>query len=59
LTVTPVSGGAVLEISSIIAMIVYALLGWAFERLVWVIFYRPRQALVDITQKTTNEQHTP
>jgi len=32
----------VLEISSIIAMIVYLLIGWALERIVYVIFYRPR-----------------
>ena len=37
---TPASGGMVLEISSIIAMLVYALLAWGIERIVWVIFYR-------------------
>jgi uncharacterized protein YggT (Ycf19 family) len=30
----------VLEITSIIAMIVYSLVGWAIVRLVWVLFYR-------------------
>jgi hypothetical protein len=30
----------VLEITSLIAMIVYPLIGWAIVRLVWVIFYR-------------------
>ena len=30
----------VLEITSLIAMIVYALIGWAIIRLIWVIFYR-------------------
>jgi hypothetical protein len=30
----------VLEITSIIAMLVYPLLGWAIVRLIWVIFYR-------------------
>jgi len=39
---TPSSGGMVLEISSIIAMLIYALLAWGIERIVWVIFYRPR-----------------
>jgi hypothetical protein len=52
---TPTSGGVILEISSIIAMLVYALLFWAFERIVWVIFYRPRGALVGVTQTTTSE----
>lgn len=59
LTGTPTAGGSVLEISSVIAMIVYALLGWAFERIVWVIFFRPREANVAVTQSTSNEQHTP
>lgn len=43
LTSTPASGGMVLEISSIIAIFVYALLAWALERIVWIIFYRPYQ----------------
>lgn len=55
---TPATGGMVLEISSLIAMLVYALLFWAVERIVWVIFYRPREAPVAVTQRTTSEQHT-
>ena len=38
---TPAAGGMVLEISSIIAMLVYALLAWGIERIIWVILYRP------------------
>jgi len=30
----------VLEITTIIAMIIYPLIGWAMVRLVWVLFYR-------------------
>jgi hypothetical protein len=30
----------VLEITSVIAMIVYPLIGWAIVRLMWVLFYR-------------------
>jgi YggT family protein len=41
LTVTPAAGDMVLEVSSIIAMLVYGLVAWAIERAVWVIFYRP------------------
>ena len=37
----PAAGGMVLEISSIIAMLVYALLAWGIDRIVWIIFYRP------------------
>jgi len=58
LTGTPAAGGMVLEISSLIAMLVYALLFWVAERIVWVIFYRPREAPVAVTQRTSNEQHT-
>jgi hypothetical protein len=59
LTIAPAANGAVLEISTFIAMVVYALVFWAIERLVWVILYRPRQAAVDVTQSTSNERHTP
>jgi hypothetical protein len=52
---TPAAGGVVLELSSIIAMLVYALLAWGLERIVWVIFYRPRGSVVGVTQTTTRE----
>ena len=55
LTGTPAAGGMVLEISTVIAMVVYALIGWALERLIWVIFYRPRGP---VTQTTTTDEHT-
>lgn len=55
LTGTPAAGGMVLEIPTVIAMAVYALIGWALERLIWVIFYRPRGP---VTQTTTTDQHT-
>jgi hypothetical protein len=58
LTATPAAEGMVLEISSVIAMVVYALLAWVIERLVWVIFYRPRTATVN-TQTTVTDTHTP
>lgn len=38
---SPAANGMVLEVSSIIAMIVYALLAWAIIRLVWLLFYHP------------------
>jgi len=55
----PAASGAVLELSTLIAMVVYALVFWGVERLVWVILYRPRQAAMDVTQSTSNERHTP
>jgi hypothetical protein len=58
LTGTPAVGNMVLESPSFIAMLVYALIGWALERLIWVIFYRPRGPVVAVTQTTTTDQHT-
>jgi hypothetical protein len=55
LTATPSAGGMVLELSTMIAMVVYGLLGWAVERIIWLIFYRPRGP---VTQTTTTDQHT-
>ena len=52
---TPAVGNMVLELSSFIAMLVYGLAGWAVERLVWVVFYRPRGPSVGITQTTTRD----
>jgi uncharacterized protein YggT (Ycf19 family) len=56
---TPAAGGMVLEISSIIAMLVYALLAWGIERIVLVIFYRPRGSgsVVGVTQTRTSEDY--
>jgi hypothetical protein len=57
LTATPAAGGMVLELSSLIALVVYALIGWAIERLVWVLFYRPKGPTEQVTQTTSSEQH--
>jgi len=55
LTVTPSAGGFVLEVPTLIAMLVYGLIAWAIERIIWVIFYRPRGP---VTQTTTTDQHS-
>ena len=54
LTSAPAAGGMVLEISSIIAMIVYLLIAWALERIVNVLFYRSRGP-VSVRQTTVTE----
>jgi hypothetical protein len=41
ITPTPGVGAFQFEISSIIAMIVYALIAWGLTRLIWVLFYHP------------------
>ena len=57
LTITPSFGGMVLELSSFFAMVIYALIAWAIERTIWVIFYRPRGPVVEVT-RTRSEHHT-
>ena len=57
LTGAPAAGGMVLEISTVIAMIVYLLIGWALERIVYVLFYRSRGP-VSVSQ-TIVADHTP
>jgi len=59
MTATPSAGGMVLELSSFFAMGIYALLAWAAERIVWLIFYRPRGAVATVTETTVNESHPP
>jgi len=39
---SPAYGNIVLELSSMFAMLIYALIAWAVERIVWLSFYRPR-----------------
>jgi hypothetical protein len=57
LTATPAVGGMVLELSSFFAMLIYALIAWAIERTIWVIFYRPRGPVVEVT-RTRSEHHS-
>jgi len=57
LTGAPSAGGMVLEISSILAMIVYLLIAWGLERIVYVAFYRPRGPVS--VRQTTVSDHTP
>jgi hypothetical protein len=54
---SPAAGGMVLEISSVLAMIVYFLIAWAVERIVFVIFYQPRGPVS--TRQTIIADHTP
>jgi hypothetical protein len=58
MTATPAAGGMVLELSSFFAMGIYALIAWAVERIVWLIFYRPRGPVVAVTETSTSEDHT-
>jgi ABC-type transport system involved in multi-copper enzyme maturation permease subunit len=54
---SPAAGSMVLELSSVFAMLIYALAAWGIERTVWLIFYRPAGPTVATTQTTTSERH--
>jgi hypothetical protein len=55
---SPSAGGMVLELSSLFAMLIYGLIAWAIERIVWLLFYRPQAGpVVGSTQTSTSEQH--
>ncbi len=43
LATSPTVGMAVLELSSVIALVGYALIGWGVDRIVWLFLYRPRE----------------
>jgi hypothetical protein len=57
LTGNPQTGNITFEFTTLIAMIVYALLGWALERLVYVLFYRPKGPVS--VRQTVVADHTP
>ena len=59
MTATPSAGAMVLELSSMFAMAIYALIAWAVERTVWVIFYRPRGPIVAVTETSSSESRNP
>ena len=53
-----VVGNFEFEISSVFAMLLYGLIGWGFERVVWLIFYRPQSPVVAVTKTSTSEHHS-
>ncbi len=50
----PAFGSSVLEITTLIAMIVYPLIGWAIVRLIWVLFYRAPTSNVTTYHRDTH-----
>lgn len=59
LIASPTVGSMVLELSSMFAILIYGLIAWVVERIVWLIFYRPRGSVVAVTETSTSESHTP
>lgn len=57
---SPSTGNMVLELSSMFAMLIYGLIAWATERVVWLIFYHPQRGpVVAVTETATSEHHNP
>lgn len=56
LTGAPSTQGMTFEFTTLIAMFIYALIGWALERLIYVLFYRPRGP-VSTQQRTVVDQN--
>jgi hypothetical protein len=56
LTGAPAAAGMVFEFTTLIAMLVYALVFYALERIVYVIFYRERGVSISQTKVT---EHIP
>lgn len=54
----PSTAGMTFEFTTLIAMIIYALIGWVLVRLVYVLFYRPRGP-VSTQQRTVVDQIPP
>jgi hypothetical protein len=50
----PAFQNMILEITSVIAMIVYPLIGWAIVRLIWVLFYRAPTSEVTTYHRETH-----
>ncbi len=57
LIASPTAGSMVLELSSMFAMLIYGLIAWVVERTVWLIFYRPRGPVINVTETITDEHH--
>ena len=51
LTRSPSAGGFVLEIPSVIAMIVYAVMAWVLASLIWIIFARTGSRSVMVSER--------
>lgn len=55
---SPTTGNIVLELSSFFAILVYGLIAWGVAKVIWLVFYRPRGPVVDVTETTTSEHHS-
>lgn len=54
---SPATDGMVLEISSMFAIVVYALTALMVEKIITLFFPRPRSPVSNVSETTTGEQH--
>ena len=52
---SPTTGNMVFELSSLFAILIYGLIAWGVGKAIWLIFYRPRGSVADVTETTTSE----
>lgn len=50
---SPTSDDMVLEISVLVAIVVYSLLAWVLVRLVWLLLYHPGERVISNYEETT------
>ena len=55
---SPEINGMILETSSIFAIVIYALIAVAFEKLIWLLSSRPRSPVASVSETTINNNHT-
>jgi uncharacterized protein YggT (Ycf19 family) len=48
-------GGMVFELSSFIALLIYAVIGWVIVKLITVVFYRSRGPVEKVTETTSSD----
>jgi hypothetical protein len=54
LTVSPSAGGIVLDVPAIVALLVYALVGWGISRLIWILFSRAEARRISVYERRRN-----
>jgi uncharacterized protein YggT (Ycf19 family) len=52
----PQAGGSVLELHSIVALVVYALIAWLLAKLVWLVFGESRSAVTTTSSSVDTRQ---
>jgi hypothetical protein len=57
LITSPTAGNMVLDLSSMLVYVCYALIAWALVRIVWLTFYHQRSPMIGIAETKNIEHH--